>query len=88
MQCLRTNDDGLCSVHSVFGIECNTRNPDETELYHNDAKAFIRESFGANYMTFSSKLHGENILVELEHMIWVTWSCLRVYMLQVVNYTR
>ena len=24
VQCIHTNGDGLCSVHSVFGVSCNT----------------------------------------------------------------
>ena len=49
VQCIRTNGDGLCSLHSVFGVICSTGHRDQTELYHNDAKAFIRQSFGLDY---------------------------------------
>ena len=50
VQCMETNGDGLCSVHSVFGVVCSTGRRNETEFYLNDAKAFIRQSFGMDFI--------------------------------------
>ena len=81
VQCLRTNGDGLCAVHSVFGVSRSTGYEAETEFYHNDAKTFIRESLGEDYMTFVHNLDCESIRAELEDMIWfdlVRPACLSV----------
>ena len=56
LQCIRTNGDGLGVVHSVFGVVRDAGYRLQTELYHNDAKAFIRDSFGTDYMSFSHRL--------------------------------
>ena len=69
--CINTNGDGLCSVHSVFGVVCNTGRRNETEFYLNDAKAFIRQSFGLDFIRFSRTLDSPDILTELESMVWL-----------------
>ena len=33
VQCMETNGDGLCSVHSVFGVLRNTECRSEAEVY-------------------------------------------------------
>ena len=68
VQCIRTIGDGLCYVHSVFGVLRNTGRRNHTELYHNDAKTFIRQSFGMDYSAFSRTLDNPDLLAELENM--------------------
>ena len=70
VQCINTNGDGLCSVHSVFGVVCDTRRRHQTELYRNDAKAFIRTTFGEDFTAFSRILDNPTVLTEMENMIW------------------
>ena len=70
LQCIRTNGDGLCVVHSVFGSVRGTGDGRQTELYHNDAKSFIRESFGTDYMSFSQRLDNPDLLAELQDLVW------------------
>ena len=80
VQCIKTNGDGLCSVHSVFGVVCNTGRRNETELYLNDAKAFIRQCFGMDFIAFSQTLDSPDILAQLVDMMWfdlIRPACLR-----------
>ena len=65
VQFIRTNGDGLCSAHSVFGVLRNTGRRSQTELYYNDAKTFIRQSFGVDYIAFSRTLDNPNLLAEV-----------------------
>ena len=74
VQCMNTNGDGLCSVHSVFGVLRNTGRRSQTELYYNDAKTFIRQSFDLDYIAFSRTLDNPDLLAELENMIWFDLS--------------
>ena len=53
-----------------FGVSRSTGYEAETEFYHNDAKTFIRESLGEDYMTFVHNLDCENIRAELQEIIW------------------
>ena len=64
-QCIRTKGDGLCGVQSVFGAVGGTGNQGQAELYHNDPKSFIRESFGMDHMSFSRRLDNLDVLAEL-----------------------
>ena len=70
VQCIRTNGDGLCAVHSVFGTVRTTRYRNQTELFHSDARAFIHQSFGMDYISFSRKLDSPSVLAELEDLAW------------------
>ena len=62
--------NGLCAVHSVFGTVRSTDYRGQTELYHRDAKAFIRRSLGTDYMSFSHIVDDPEVLAELEDLIW------------------
>ena len=60
----RTNGDGACSIHSVFGEK-------RRGMYEkNDARQFLRNQFGQDADTFSARLGDVAILNELGSTLW------------------
>jgi len=61
---MRTNGNGACSIHSVWG------NRVSGELFRSDARGFLRDAFGPTPEGFKLRLASEDLLSEMEVALW------------------
>ena len=61
---MRTNGNGACSIHSVWGDRVSG------ELFRSDARGFLRDAFGPTPEGFKLRLASEDLLSEMEVALW------------------
>ena len=61
----RTDGDGSCSMHSLWGVR------DHRGLYRmENARTFLRDAYGSCAATFSAKVNDAALVAELQRVLW------------------
>ena len=69
LQCVQTNGDGACSLHSVFGA-LRKGMYGKGELYLSDARSFLRSTLTTDVQMFRLRLNDDEVYAQLQQTLW------------------